>query len=173
MPRIPDGTRQSRPKKAVGTAVDPRNGQKLVSVNSLPRFPYFPPPEGVTSEQVKDIWEGFWEDRQPHLLTPSSKHILIRWIEAVQRYEINMKEADLDPVQSGSTGQPIVNARYKIAAEALSTIQKCEKLLGIGPLNATALGLAVIQERQGLNEINKINDDDDFDDEEDDDDPRS
>jgi|SRR5688572_1179787 len=171
MPREIQGTRQSRPKKAAGTAVDKRNGQKVVSVSNLPRFPYFDPPEGVTTEAALEAWQGFWDDRQPHLITPSSKHILIRWIEAVDRYAWATKQADGDPIQEGSTGQPIVNALYKVASDALHTVEKCEKILGIGPLNATSLGLAVIAETQGLDEINKrasATTDDDEDEEEDD-----
>lgn len=168
MPRVPDGTRLQRPKKAPGTAADKRNGQKVVSVANLPRFPYFDPPETVKTEGALKAWQGFWDDRQPHLITPSSKHILIRWIEAVDRYEWASHQADGDPIQEGSTGQPIINALYKVAADALHTVEKCEKILGIGPLNATGLGLAVIAERQGLDEINKsaanaVDDDDDED----------
>lgn len=170
MPRVPDGTRLQRPKKAPGTAADKRNGQKIVSVANLPRFPYFDPPETVKTKAALETWQGFWEDRQPHLITPSSKHLLIRWIEAVDRYEWAVHQADGDPIQEGSTGQPIVNALYKVAADALHTVEKCEKILGIGPLNTTGLGLAVIQERQGLNEINQNVDDDD--DEYDEEDPR-
>ncbi|HET9130174.1 MAG TPA: P27 family phage terminase small subunit [Terriglobia bacterium] len=172
MPRIPDGTRQPRPKKAAGTAVDPRNGQKLVNVSHLPRHEYFDPPETVKSEVALDAWEGFWSDRQPHLITPSARHIVIRWIEAVERYQKCTSEADLDPVQEGSTGQPVLNPLYKVANEALQTVMKCEKILGIGPLNATALGLAVIQEQQGLSEINSRVTDVDDDEEDDEDDPR-
>jgi hypothetical protein len=171
MPRVPEGTRLQRPKKAPGTAADKRNGQKIVSVANLPRFPYFEPPETVKTPAALQAWEGFWEDRQPHLITPSSKHILIRWIEAVDRYAWATTQADGDPIQEGSTGQPIVNALYKVAADALHTVEKCEKILGIGPLNATGLGLAVIQEHQGLNDINKgVTEADD--DDEDEEDPR-
>lgn len=173
MPRENTGTRQTRPKKAAGTAVDKRNGQKVVSVAKLPRFPYFDPPEGVKTEAALEAWEGFWLDRQPHLITPSSKHILIRWIEAVDRYAWATKQADGEPIQEGSTGQPIVNALYKVANDALHTVEKCEKILGIGPLNATSLGLAVIAESQGLEEINKrVTDSDDDDDDDEDEDPR-
>ena len=164
MPRPVDGTRQSRPKKAFGTAVDQRNGTQMRNFLNASVVEYFKPTEEVTTETAKKAWEAYWQDQQACLLTPSSKHMLERWVAALDRYEKFIAEADGQPTVIGSTGQPIANALYKIAYQALATAERLERQLGMGPLNAASLGLAAMQERQGMEEINKaINDIDDDD----------
>jgi hypothetical protein len=142
-----------RVKKAAGTAVDPRNGQRALGVLAGGQVERFPPPRRVC-KAAKDAWEGFWEDRPAALLTPAAKVVLLRWVDALDRYLRATAEADAEPLVRGSQGQQVINPLYKVAAAALTTVESCEKQLGIGGLNAASLGLAAISERRSLQEMN-------------------
>ncbi len=163
MVRPVDGTRQPRGKKPFGTAVDKRNGQKTRTVGPAV-VEYFAPPKEIEGPVALKAWEAYWEDQQSCLLTPSSKHLLERWVISLDRYERFLAEADEEPTQIGSTHQQILNVKYKIAHAALATAERLERQLGMGPLNAASLGLAALQERAGMEEINKkiasVDDDD-------------
>lgn len=143
-----------RPKKPAGTTADKRNGQRAdLSVVGNARVERFDPPTGLC-EEASVAWEEFWADRPALLLTPSATVVLRRWIIALNRYWITTAEADDDPLLTGSTGQQVANPLYKIAEQALRTVEACEKQLGIGGLNASSLGLAAIQERRSLADMN-------------------
>lgn len=152
-----------RARKTAGTAVDKRNGQKttLGSVSGLV-VERFNPPKGLC-KAARDAWEAFWEDRQAQLLTPSGKTVLLRWIDALNRYLVTTKEADQSPLVTGSQGQEVLNPLYKVAEQALRTAEACEKQLGIGGLNSASLGLAAISEQRSLQEMNSRYADDDTD----------
>lgn len=141
-----------RAKKPPGQAVDKRNGQKLTAVPSGSVEP-LEPPEGLSAPSLA-AWESFWEDRQAAFLTPSSTVVLLRWIDALDRYTRTTAEADKEPLVKGSTGQLVVNPLYKIAESARSTVEACEKQLGIGGLNAASLGIAAVQEARSLADMN-------------------
>jgi hypothetical protein len=143
-----------RPKKAPGTAVDRRNGQRA-DLTLAPGGPLarFDPPAGLSPAGVQ-AWEDFWSDRPAQLMTAASRVVLLRWIDAVDRYVRTTAEADLEPLVTGSTGQLVENPLYRIAEKARSTIEACERQLGVGGLNATALGIAAITERRSLAEMN-------------------
>lgn len=143
----------ARAKKAAGTAVDPRNGQRALDVISGSQVDRFGPPRGVC-KAAKDAWEAFWDDRPAALLTPAAKVVLLRWVDALDRYLRTVSAADDEPLVLGSQGQQVINPLYKIAASALTTVEACEKQLGIGGLNAASLGLAAISERRSLQEMN-------------------
>lgn len=145
-----------RHKKPAGTAVDPRNGARAtLTATERPAgaVERFDPPADL-SRAARDAWDDFWNDRPSLLLTPSARVVLLRWIDALDRYVTNLARADAVPVTQGSTGQPIISPYYKIAEQAKATMDACEKQLGIGSLNASALGLAAIQERKSLAELN-------------------
>lgn len=141
-----------RAKKAPGTAVDKRNGQRVVIADPGAKVEPFDAPPGLT-QNAYAAWEDFWRDRPALLLTPTSKVVLVRWIEAVSRYERAIKDADLEPLMPGQN-TTIPNPLYKIADQALKVIESCEKQLGIGTLNATQLGIAAIAEQQRLSDLN-------------------
>lgn len=142
-----------RTKKAAGTAVDPRNGQRALSVVSGSQVEAFEPPPGLCPSAV-DAWNAFWVDRPAALLTPAAKVVLLRWVDALNRYARTTAEADLQPLVEGSQGQPVINPLYKIAQLALHTVDACERQLGIGGLYASQLGLAAVSERRSLAEMN-------------------
>lgn len=143
-----------RPKKPAGTTVDKRNGQRAdLHVATGTEVERFDPPPDLCGEAV-EAWDAYWADRPSLLLTPSARVVLLRWVEALNRYLVTTREADLEPVVTGSTGQLVANPLYKIAEQALRTVETCEKQLGIGSLNASSLGLAAIQERRSLADMN-------------------
>jgi hypothetical protein len=80
--------------------------------------------------------------------------VLLRWVDALDRYVRATAEADREPLVAGSTGQMAPNPLHRIAEQALKTTEAAEKQLGIGGLNAAALGLAAISERRSLAEMN-------------------
>jgi hypothetical protein len=143
-----------RARKLAGTAVDKRNGQRadLGIVPGL-RVERFDPPADLC-EQAQAAWEVFWSDRQALLLTPSAKVVLLRWVDALDRYFRTLELADADPMSTGSMGQEVLNPLYKVAEQARATVEACERQLGIGGLNAASLGIAAITEARSLREMN-------------------
>ena len=142
-----------RAKKTAGTAVDKRNGQRALDVVGGLRVERFEPPAHVC-EQARDAWDAFWDDRQAALLTPSAKVVLLRWVDALDRYIRITAEADASPLVQGSQQQPVMNPAYRAAQLALDTVETCEKQLGIGGINAAALGIAAITEQRSLRDMN-------------------
>ncbi len=140
-------------RKPAGTAVDKRNGQRVLSVVGGLRVEKFPAPRGL-SKPAKAAWDAFWDDRPAALITPSAKVVLLRWIDALDRYLRTVAEADQQPIVTGSTGQDAINPLYKVADQAMATVKDCEKQLGIGGLNAASLGLAAISEQRSLAQMN-------------------
>jgi P27 family predicted phage terminase small subunit len=141
-----------RARKPPGTAVDKRNGARLVSVDGG-KVERMPAPRGL-SAPVRAAWESFWDDRQSALLTPSSKVVLLRWADALDRYMRCIAEADKEPIVTGSTKQEAMNPLYKVAEMARATLESCERQLGIGGINAASLGLAAISEARSLADMN-------------------
>ena len=145
-----------RAKKPPGTAVDRRNGQKITAVNgNFNAVEKFDPPAGLCAP-AEDAWHAFWDDRQGQLMTPASKNVLLRWIDALNRYMIFMRRADMDPIiETGVNNTSLaINPAYKIASDALRTVEWCERQLGIGTLHATSLGLAAIAEARSIGDLN-------------------
>lgn len=142
-----------RAKKPAGTAVDGRNGQRALDVVAGSAIKKFPPPRGI-SPPARKAWNAYWEDRPSALLTPAARVVLIRWIDALDRYLRTISAADEQPLVRGSQGQDVINPLYKIAEQALSVVERAERQLGIGGLNAASLGLAAITERRSLADMN-------------------
>jgi hypothetical protein len=140
------------PRKPFGTAVDKRNGQR-VAVLTAGQVERFEPPKELLP-LAAEAWDAYWGDRPSALLTPAGVTVLRRWIDALDRYLRTTAEADLEPLVTGSTGQSVPNPLYKIAEAALGTVERCERQLGIGGLNAASLGLAAITERRSLADMN-------------------
>lgn len=140
-----------RTKKAAGTAVDPRNGRRADLV-VVPGEALEPPP-GLCDEALAQ-WRGYWDDAVSGVLTPADRSLVVRWITETDRYLRLIAEADREPVVRGSQGQPVENPLYGTAYKAMNVIQQCERQLGMGPLNRSALGIAVITERKSLADMN-------------------
>lgn len=142
-----------RAKKPAGTAVDARNGQRALSVVGGLTVEKFAPPGGM-SPAARAAWDAFWEDRPARLVTPAAKVVLLRWVDALDRYLRTIAEADQSPLVMGSQGQEVLNPLYRVAEQALATVHACERQLGVGGMNAAALGLAAISEARSLADMN-------------------
>lgn len=142
-----------RQKKPAGTAVDKRNGARASVLSPVLRAEKPDPPQALCTE-ARAQWDAYWEDPASGIQTKADRGVLLRWIDAVDRYLRLIGQADLEPIVTGSTGQPTENPLYKVADKALGTIERCEKQLGIGALNRAGLGIAVITERKSLADMN-------------------
>lgn len=142
-----------RTKKPAGTAVDRRNGRRadlVVAGESLTR----PDRPKDLCDEAAGQWDAYWTDSASSVQTAADRGVLLRWIDAVDRYLRTLGEADREPLVTGSTGQLVENPLYKIADRALGTIERCEKQLGIGALNRAGLGIAVITGQRSLADMN-------------------
>lgn len=140
-----------RTKKPAGTAVNPRNGRRadLVPIAGS----RFDPPEGLCEEALA-AWDSYWDDTVALVMTPVDRAVLSRWIREMDRYLRLSAEADRKPSVRGSQGQPVENPLYGTAYKALAAVQACEKQMGMGALNRSALGIAVVTERRSLADMN-------------------
>ncbi len=86
--------------------------------------------------------------------TSVDRGVLLRWITEHDRYQRLIAEADLSPVVPGSKGQDVANPLYGIADRALAAAERCERQLGIGGLNRSNLGIAVVTGQRSLAEMN-------------------
>ena len=146
---------QTGGRKAPGTAVDPRNGQKieLSSTDELPAN-YFPAPATLGSD-VRDQWETFWRDPVAQLITPADRGLVVRYFETVDRQARLLAMAEDEPWIRGSTGQRQASPFFALAMTHEKAIQALEQQLGIGPKNRAALGIAVLTERRNLDALNR------------------
>ena len=140
-----------RTKKPAGTAVDTRNGRRVdLTVVVGQRFD---PPVGLC-QQALDAWDAYWDDRVAQVQTPVDRAVLVRWVTEMDRYLRLSAAADQEPMVRGSQGQRVENPMYGTAYRALAAVQACEKQMGMGALNRSALGIAVIAETKSLRDLN-------------------
>lgn len=146
-----------RTKKAAGTTVDRRNGRRAeLSAVTGGRFdiPEELLPDAELLPEAQAAWDAYWDDVVATAATPVDRAVLVRWITNYDRYLRLVAEADREPATAGSTGQAIANPLYKIAYQALSVVDACEKQMGVGALNRSNLGVAVITEKRSLADMN-------------------
>jgi len=145
-----------RTKKAAGTAVDKRNGrQMMIAGSSLAKFAL---PKRTSGEpwrlETKRAWAALWDDPVVSALTPVDRPVLLRWADAVDRAQRHLELGDADPIAKGSMGQAVESPHYGIADKAVKVAQACEAQLGVGALNRARLGIAILQERVSLADLN-------------------
>lgn len=140
-----------RTKKPAGMAVDRRNGRHAdLTVLGGQRFD----PPGNLCPEAAEAWEDYWADAVAQVHTRVDRSILIRWVTEMDRYHRLLAQADASPIVDGSQGQPVENPLYKIAYAALAEVRYVERQMGMGALNRSALGIAVISERRSLADMN-------------------
>lgn len=105
-------------------------------------------------EEARAQWAAYWDDSAAMVQTAADRGVVLRWVDAVDRYVRTLGEADKNPLVKGSTGQFVENPLYKIADRALATVERAEKQLGIGALNRAGLGIAVIAGQRSLADMN-------------------
>lgn len=142
-----------RTKKPAGQAVDKRNGRRA-DLTVASGFVVQPDlPDNLCAE-AQAQWVAYWADPAAQVQTAADRGVVLRWVDAVDRYLRTLGEADKKPLVEGSTGQLVENPLYKIADRALATVERAEKQLGIGALNRAGLGIAVIAEARSLADMN-------------------
>lgn len=140
-----------RTKKPAGTAVRPYNGRRAELLEVVGGR--IDPPDGLSAAAV-EIWDAYWNDTVSSVQSSVDRGLLVRWITEYDRYLRAVAEADLNPISTGSTGQQVENPLYKIAYRALDAAERCERQMGVGALNRSNLGIAVISERKSLADMN-------------------
>jgi P27 family predicted phage terminase small subunit len=113
-----------------------------------------PVPPETLCEEARAQWDAYWTDAASAVQTAADRGVVLRWVDAVDRYLRTLGEADKQPLVEGSTGQQVENPLYKIADRALQTLERAERQLGIGALNRAGLGIAVIAEARSLQDMN-------------------
>lgn len=141
-----------RTKKPPGTAVDRRNGRQAIELKPI-EGGKLDTPAGLSAEALL-LWDAYWDDAAAAVQTPADRGVLLRWITEYDRYLRVIAEADESPLVRGSQGQDVANPLYKIADRALAAAERCEKQLGVGALNRSSLGIAVIAEQKSLAQMN-------------------
>lgn len=138
-------------KKPAGTTVDRRNGRRVqLTPVAGSRFD---PPSGLSDEAVA-AWDAYWDDAVSGVATAADRTLLVRWVTELDRYLRTVAEADLAPLATGAQGQPVENPLYRVAYRALAVVERYEKQLGIGGLNRTNLGIAVVSQVRSLADMN-------------------
>jgi P27 family predicted phage terminase small subunit len=140
-----------RTKKPAGTTVDRRNGRRT-DLTAVVGGRLEPP--GGLSEPALALWDAYWLDTVATVQTPVDRGVLTRWITEYDRYLRTVAEADKQPLVAGSKDQLVENPLYKIAYRALDAAEKCERQMGVGALNRSTLGIAVIAEQKSLQNMN-------------------
>lgn len=140
-----------RAKKLPGQAVDKRNGARVeLPAVALRRFA-LPRRDDGYELRTRRMWKALWDDvRLSSALSPVDRELVIRWAEGVDDWLKALKLARAAPIASGSMGQDVASPYFAIAAQALAVAAACEQQIGIGALNRTKLGYAMLAERLSL-----------------------
>jgi hypothetical protein len=127
----------------------------MVAASSLAKFAL---PKRTAGEpwrlETKRAWAALWDDPVAMALTPVDRPVLLRWADAVDRAQRHLELGDADPIATGSMGQEVESPHYGIADKAVKVAQACEAQLGVGALNRARLGIAILQERVSLADLN-------------------
>lgn len=143
-----------RAKKPPGTAIDPRNGQHEMALPVVPLKKFALPrrSDGLDYElRTKRVWKSLWDDvRLSSTLSPVDRELVTRWAESVDDWLKALKSARENPVVKGSMGQEVASPYFAIAAQSMAVAVECERQIGVGALNRTKLGYAMLAERSSL-----------------------
>jgi len=111
-------------------------------------------PRGLKRKASRDLWQAYWDDVLSGLVQPAEVALVERWIRNVDRYRVLMDAADSEPLVLGSMGQLRENPAYGLALKIETSIRADEVQLGYGPKNRASLGIAVVQQRMSLDDMN-------------------
>jgi P27 family predicted phage terminase small subunit len=141
----------------VGSGQGQRRGSRGLSRlrlagGGLERFD--PPGLDAMSAPARDHWEALWSGDTLAACTPTDADLLARYIASVDRFWITTRAADRSPLVPGSAGQDTINPLYRVAEQALRTIESCERQIGIGPTNRARLAVGVVAVARDLSALN-------------------
>lgn len=145
-----------RPKKLPGQAVDKRNGERAtLTAVPLARFALPRRSDGLEYDlRTRRMWKALFDDAAlSSVLSPVDRELVIRWAQAVDDYIKALASARANPISTGSMGQEVESPHFKIAAQAMGVVEKCEAQIGIGALNRARLGIAILAEQASLADL--------------------
>lgn len=146
-----------RAKKLPGQAADPRNGQQLVLAagERLAKFALPKRADGKPYDlRTRRLWSAYWADERLSAVTvPADREVLIRWAQSTDDAITALALAWAAPIAKGSMGQDVKSPYFDIANQALAEVARCERQLGIGPVNRSRLGFAIVAEARGLADL--------------------
>lgn len=142
-----------RTKKPAGQAADPRNGRRA-ELASVERTEPPPAPRGLRRKASRELWAAYWNDVLSGLVQESEIALVERWIRNTDRYLVLMDAGDAEPLVLGSMGQLREHPAYGLALKIETSIRADEAQIGYGPKNRAALGIAVVQQRLSLSDLN-------------------
>jgi hypothetical protein len=142
-----------RTKKPAGQAVDRRNGRQA-ELHLAEQVTIPPTPTGLKRVEAVALWAAYWGDTIAGLVQPAEIALVERWVRNVDRYRVLMDVADAEPLVEGSMGQMRANPAYDLALKIEAAITRDEAQLGYGPKNRASLGIAVVQQRASLADLN-------------------
>lgn len=148
-----------RTKKPAGQAIDSRNGRQVEMPTQIrPSIPEMP--RGLKRKGSKDLWVAYWSDVVSGLVHESETMIVERWIRNVDRYGGLMDRNDRSPIielknSMGEVKDYMKNPAFDMALKLEQSIRADEAQIGYGPKNRAALGLAVVQAKASLAEMNQ------------------
>jgi len=143
-----------RSKKPPGHAVDKRNGQRATLSVISGEKPKRPPAPGSLRADARKLWVAYWDDVLAGIVQPAEIYLVRRWVANVNRYLTLMATADAEPIVEGSQGQTRAHPAYTLALKLEDSIRADEAQLGYGPKNRAALGIAVVEQKRSLADLN-------------------
>ncbi len=136
------GTKGGPPaRKAPGTAVGVQNGQRAVLTQPGERFD---PPEHIDQPEALQAWDDYWADPVSSVVTQTDHTLLIRWIDATNRYWTLIREADEQPIVYSGANGTLAHPLYKVAVGLMNQINNMEAQLGVGPRSRNRLGIQIV-----------------------------
>lgn len=145
------------PKKAIGRAVDSRNGQQGSQAAAVPlsRFTLPRRSDGLDYDlRTRRMWKALFDDGPlSSVLSPVDRELVIRWAQAADDWIKALEKAWANPISRGSMGQEVASPHFAIAAQAMGVVVECERQIGIGALNRARLGIAILAERASLADL--------------------
>lgn len=142
------------PKKP--TALRQGHGAATRDVSLRDDQPPMPlPPKGLLA-QTRKLWRDYWGSEVARAVDRAAdRHILERWIRAIDEYERVLPEFRKERVSTGSTGQLVIHPLAGYLAQLKTEIKNCEAELGLTPMARTRLGIALGEQKLTAIELNR------------------
>lgn len=113
------------------------------------------PPSGLL-KSTRERWDAFWRSDVSQAIDPGSdRGRLDRWIRWVDEWERAYRSMRKDGrVVEGSQGQPRLSPLASYLSTCEAAIQAAEKELGLTPKARADLGIAFVEAKRSIKELN-------------------
>lgn len=138
---------QGRPRKN-GPKADDRPSRQPPVVSLVERVAP-DPRDWWPADVAEQMWPGWWASDAAGLWRDADHGLVFRLADLLARADLLEREADLEPITTGSTGQSIVHPGYRTALALKQEARALEKELGLTPASRLSMGLAAqtVQQR--------------------------